>query len=230
MATSELIADYVASLDEAMTAEEVARAETDRKRLIESVEGFRQGPELTLFEIHGLSRILANKVQKSDAERRIVDGGPRIRRATEEVLDDCLSRLMVRDIPRMVARVMQLEPLFIEQPRAPENPYLVEATRCYVFGLFSACVALSRSALEQAFSTHIPPALRVGSREDKLQVLIRTARNSILKRKAQICDLADSVRKSANSVVHGKAALERQALEALRDTRRVILFLSLKSD
>ena len=143
----------------------------------------------------------------------------------EHFLDDCLSRLLVAEIPRMVSRALQLEPVLIEQsPHADENPYLREATRCYLYGLFNASVALSRSALEQAFSSKIPKLLQAAG-EDTLLTRINTARSSILKQEPQICDRAHEVRKKANDIVHGKTCKGPEALRVLKDTRDTIVCL-----
>jgi hypothetical protein len=102
------------------------------------------------------------------------------------------------------------------------NPYLRESTRCYLFGLFNASVALSRSALEQALSKKIPTLLQGRSTEERLHTLIKTARSSILKHSTDICDLADEVRQKGNSIIHGKICQQPTALQVLVDIRRIL--------
>jgi hypothetical protein len=91
-------------------------------------------------------------------------------------------------------------------------------------------VGLSRSALEEALGKKIPPLLQRKAREEWpnlgwFETLIKTARTSILEKAPEICDLADKVRRRANAIVHGKACKESDALDLLRDTRRIIHFL-----
>lgn len=215
---SKYLADQIAFLDEELTAEELAEEAARREALLESVEKFYRGTNQTMFTIYAILRKVANRLP-AEQVKAVGD-------SAAWSLDDCLSRFMVLEVPRMVSRAMQLEPLLIDKG-APvdENPYLRESTRCYMFGLFNASVALSRSALEFALSKRIPALLQGKSREDRLQTLIRTARTSILKRAPEICDLADRTRKRTNSIIHGKACQESEALAILQDTRIILRFL-----
>ncbi|HUO35724.1 MAG TPA: hypothetical protein VMU43_12100 [Candidatus Acidoferrum sp.] len=215
---SKYLADQIAFFDEELTAEELAESAADRESLLESIEKFYHGTNQTMFTIYGVLREHAHKLPH-DAMKAVAE-------SVAWQLDDCLSRFMVLEVPKMVSRALRLEPLLVDQSaRVDQNPYLREATRCYMFGLFNASVALSRSALELALSQKIPTVLQGKSREDRLQTLIRTARTSILKRAPQICDLADQTRKTANPIIHGKACQESEALAILQDTRRVLRVL-----
>src|ERR1051326_1238754 len=63
-------------------------------------------------------------------------------------LDDHYSRRMVGEVQNLVRRTLKLQRLVVAKtPAAEVNVYLAEATRCYVFGLWQASVALARSAL-----------------------------------------------------------------------------------
>ena len=212
---SEYLAGQIAFLDEELTAEELAECAADREALLESVEQFYRHTELTPFAIYGLLRSAALKLPSE-----VVKGAGD---SAAWSLDDCLSRLIIPEIPRMVARALKLEPILTDENGvANENPYLREATRCLLFGLFNASVALSRSALEQALSKKIPLVIQGKSREDRLQTLIRTARVSVLKRAPVACDLADKVRKKANAIIHQGPCQESEALLVLQDTRTVL--------
>jgi|SRR6516164_6735755 hypothetical protein len=216
----------IASLDEELKPEELAEKETDRRRLLDSVEGFYRGPAPNIFILFPFYRHLAKLGPKTDAERRVVARGREIRFIAEWLLDDCFSRLMIKEVPRIVSRAMQLDPGLTERSSpADDDYYLREATRCYLFGLPSAAMALCRSALEQAFSKKVPGLLQVTARADRLMLLISTARKSILRRAPEVCNLADTIRKNANAAVHGKRAGEKQAFEMLRGTTIVIDFL-----
>lgn len=213
--TSKYLADQIAFLDEEQTAEELGEYAADRKALLESVEQFYRNTKPTMFTIYAICRKAASKLPAEDV-KHLGDWAA-------WSLDDCLSRLLVSEIPRMVARALQLQPMLIDQSsKADENPYIREATRCYLFRLFSASVALSRSALEQALSEKIPTLLQGKSREERLKRLINTARTFVLKQATEICDLADKVRQKANAIVHGKTCQESDALEVLQATRKII--------
>ena len=215
---SKYLAHQIAFLDEELTAEELAECAADREALLDSVEKFYRNTNQTMFTIYGILRKVANKLPPE----QVKDIGD----SAAWSLNDCLSRFMVSEIPRMVSRAMQLEPLLIDQSaRVDENPYLREATRCYMFGLFNASVTLSRSAVEHALSKKMPSLLQGKSKEDRLQTSIRTARASVLKRAPEICDLADKTRKRANPIIHGKTCQESEALEILQDTRKILRFL-----
>jgi hypothetical protein len=217
--TSKYLADQLDFLDGELRAEELAEYAADREALLKSVEEFYENKKPTMFTIFGALQKTTGKMPSELVKR--------MRDPAAWSLDDCLSRLMVSSVPGMVSRALQLEPMLIEQStQADENPYLGEATRCYLFGLFKSSVALSRSALEQALSKKIPTLLQGESREGLLKTLIKTARNSILKQAPEICDLADKVRMRANAIVHkGKTCQESEALELLRDTRKIVHFL-----
>jgi hypothetical protein len=222
--TSEHLAQQIAAVDEdeELRAEGVAEWAAERESLLESVEHLYRSSKPTVFTMYAALRKATNKLPSGQVQN--IGDATFWRAAATWFLDDSFSRLMVAEIPRMVSRALQLEPVIVDQTaRADENPYLREATRCYLFGLFSASVALSRSALEYALSKKIPTLLQ--GKEDRLQTLVKTARNSVLKRAPEICNLADEIRKRANIVVHKKNSRESQALEVLRDTRKVLQFL-----
>jgi hypothetical protein len=153
--TSGWLADQIDEFDKNFTAEELATAAVEGEELMESVEGLFGNTNSTMFTLHDFSRKLLRNYPAAretlEAERGIL----------ERYLDDCLSRRLVAEIPRMVARAIQLEPISIEpNPQADQNAYLREATRCYLYGLFNASVALSRSALERALSSTISTLLQ----------------------------------------------------------------------
>jgi hypothetical protein len=217
VSTSGWLADQIDDFDQDFTAQELAISTVEREELVESVEGLFGNTTDTAFTLYDRSRELFSK-----------DPGvlELVRGMLERSLDDCLSRMLVSEIPRMVARAIQLEPMSIaKSPQADQNAYLREATRCYLYGLFNASVALSRSALEQALSSKIPTLLQRAAGGDTLRTLINTARSSILKQAPEVCNAADQVRKAANRIVHGETCKERGAFRVLKDTRDIIVYL-----
>jgi hypothetical protein len=59
-----------------------------------------------------------------------------------------------------VQRAAHLRECVVAAPSSEEaDRYLDEATRCYFFGLFTACAVMCRSVLEEAIKQKLPPAL-----------------------------------------------------------------------
>lgn len=59
-----------------------------------------------------------------------------------------------------VARATQLRECVVTAPCSDEaDRYLDEATRCFFYGLFTACAGLCRSVLEEAIKQKLPPQL-----------------------------------------------------------------------
>jgi hypothetical protein len=59
-----------------------------------------------------------------------------------------------------VARATQLRACVVEAPSTEEaDRYLDQATRCYFYGLFTACAVMCRSVLEEAIKQKLPPQL-----------------------------------------------------------------------
>ncbi|HWT65310.1 MAG TPA: DUF4145 domain-containing protein, partial [Terracidiphilus sp.] len=59
-----------------------------------------------------------------------------------------------------VTRATQLRECVVAAPSSDEaDRYLDEATRCYFYGLFTACAVMCRSVLEEAIKQKLPPQL-----------------------------------------------------------------------
>jgi hypothetical protein len=59
-----------------------------------------------------------------------------------------------------VQRATHLRECVVETPSSDEaDRYLDEATRCYFYGLFTACAVMCRSVLEEAIKQKLPPQL-----------------------------------------------------------------------
>ena len=218
--TSNDLKNFLADVDKELqlTVEEIAQDARERRELLESIEGLCFGTtDFTAFAVlrdFAKNRGLPVKEVTATQADRVAHS-----------LDDCLSRLMVEQIPTMVSRALHLSALIVPPLPADRDLYLREATRCYLFGLFNASVALSRSALEYALLDSVPKMLQVQSRAERLKGLINAACHSILKGAPDVCELADRVRRRANRVVHKRPCEESEALEVLRETRDVVHFL-----
>jgi hypothetical protein len=103
--------------------------------------------------------------------------------------------------------------------------YLAEATRCWLFGHDTACVALCRAALELALreairrtpNTHPP----LGERDWDLNGLIHVARDEkILDNIAK--DIAHDVRVTAKRILHGNVQ-EHVATQTILDKTRSLV-------
>jgi tellurite resistance protein len=71
-------------------------------------------------------------------------------------IDKHITLAQLRQAPEMAERVLRLANLdSIEIPSEQTNKYIEEATRCYVYGLIQASVAMSRAALEQALKERL---------------------------------------------------------------------------
>lgn len=193
-ALSKYLRHQIDFLDEELTAEELADYSAERELLLDSVEQLARCKPENMYMMYGALRKAANKIP-AELIREIGD-------SAAWSLDDCLSRLLVSEIPRMVTRAMSLEAIFVDKNASrSDSPYLREGTRCYLFGLFTASVALCRTALEKMLSTKVPVALQRGQKGDSLSVLAKAAELSILKRTPRIVRDVNEVRTKANSIV-----------------------------
>jgi len=139
-------------------------------------------------------------------------------------LDDIYSRVLVREMPKVVERARKLAPVWIMRaPSKPADVYLREATRAFLFGLLQATVALCRSALEQSLKDRLRSQLSVLAEADELFVLLRIAeklRPRILE--PSLIQLGHDIRNTGNSVLHGTPCTEQGAFDSLIKTRKIL--------
>src|SRR5260370_39520656 len=121
----------------------------------------------------------------------------------------------------MVKRALKPETLFIKKPiEGPVEIYIREATRAYLFGLFQASVALTRSALEQSLKENLRAEAPMLAQTDKLLSLWKGAELS-KSLDDSLLQFAHEVRKIANTVLHGTPCGEQAACDMLIKTRKV---------
>jgi hypothetical protein len=127
--------------------------------------------------------------------------------------------------PEMVRRARELR-LLPASEKAPEyvRRYLVEATRCFIYGHFLASLTVCRSAIEEGVKQRL---VDMGKREevqkdDRLVSLLRLARcEGLLDNKR--FQMADAIRERARKAVHGKKLPEeRECIESFHQTRGVL--------
>jgi Domain of unknown function (DUF4145) len=77
-----------------------------------------------------------------------------------DLLRTALTLELVDIIEPAVARATHLRECVVAAPSSEEaDRYLDEATRCYFFGLFTACAVMCRSVLEEAIKQKLPACL-----------------------------------------------------------------------
>lgn len=110
--------------------------------------------------------------------------------------------------------------------------YLDEATRCYFYGLFTACAVMCRSVLEEAIKQKLPPSLarQVRSRYRNAPTLGNLLRevNENLRLTgidATFPALANRVNDVGRKAVHQELLLEEQARECLQNAREALELL-----
>ena len=153
---------------------------------------------------------------RSDDNRIGVISGPR--NELGDVIDHFWCRDLLREVPSIVKRVQKLEDLKTEQsPSEIVQLYFGQAMRCLVTGMFEASCALTRACLEQALRDAVPQAEGIVD----LEALIRWAGHSRKLDTAHM-QMADTVRRLGNDVMHKRSCTEDQASEAAMMLRAVV--------
>jgi hypothetical protein len=101
-----------------------------------------------------------------------------------------------REFEKLVRRAEELRVLDTSAP-VPEQvqTYLAEATRCYIYGRYIACLLVCRSAIEVALRDRL-------KRQDSIEKLISYGREMLPWTLKPTLDLAHEVRVAANQAVH----------------------------
>ena len=116
------------------------------------------------FIQHARQRLTSlTRLQPAEA-RRPTPAWQEIQRALDTQENDLLRTAfaleLLKTIEPAVARATQLRECVVGASSSDEaDRYLDEATRCYFFGLFTACAVMCRSVLEEAIKQKLPPAL-----------------------------------------------------------------------
>jgi hypothetical protein len=139
-------------------------------------------------------------------------------------LDEEIEHYYVRDmlarVPKMANRTTKLSHIMPNKaPRGPTEVFLKEATRAYLFGFWDASVALSRAAVEQGLRQAAKE--RFNQNLDTLRELIDAGlRLGLLD--GPHADLASTVVRVGNQVLHRQPADETQAWDVLWAARGVL--------
>lgn len=137
--------------------------------------------------------------------------------------DDYYTRSFLEDVPKMVERTLKLSQLHPgEMPTGATNTYLLEATRCYIFGLWQATIALSRAALEEGLRERVEAV--TGKSPTKLSDILKVATDWGLLR-GEASKLASNVKLAGDRVLHGRPSNDKESWQTLSASRKVLLSL-----
>lgn len=132
-----------------------------------------------------------------------------------------------------VRRATHLRECVVNEPSSDDaDRYLDEATRCYFFGMFTACAVMCRSVLEEATKQKLAPALDrlIRSRYRNtatLGNLLHEVNNNLTLTgiDARFPRVANKVNDAGRKAVHQGVISEDDALDCLRNTRRALELL-----
>jgi hypothetical protein len=133
--------------------------------------------------------------------------------------------------PRLVKRASQV-PLALSRLHVPPGvqQYVIEASKCFIYGRFLACLVVCRTALEVGYKDLI---LRRGKQmefarfassegEGELARMIRFVKATLADFPSERCVDADEVRVSANRVAHGSPVSPEDCRGLFQRTRGVL--------
>jgi hypothetical protein len=132
-----------------------------------------------------------------------------------------------------VQRATHLRECVVAEPSSEEaDRYLDEATRCYFFGLFTACAVMCRSVLEEAIKQKLPSALsgliRTRYRNDAtLGNLLHEVNNNLQRPgiDADFSRVANLVNDIGRKAVHQGLLSEDEARSCLQNARTALQLL-----
>ena len=141
-------------------------------------------------------------------------------------LDQMYCRAILADIPGIVGRTQALRDLVLSVEDKEAFVYLREAANCYILGLSQACVAMSRSAIENPLRRSVASVVGRGTaREEDLLELIKLAERHRLLSKAG-GQRAHQVRMQGNDVLHKATTDHDTALLTFENARHVVAELA----
>jgi hypothetical protein len=203
---SEYLLPYAEEIQERLKLGDRYVSDEQQELLQEAVRSLLEGRQaLQEADLSGIESILAGADPKF--LRREFD-----REYTLQIL---------REVPRVVERTLRLSTL-VASKRAPTRrlqTYLQQATRCYLFGLSAASVALSRAAVEHALREQLTGITERSSH--KLSDMIEGARRFGILDAAK-SGMATQVKLIGDKVLHGGALTDGEAWDALVAARGLL--------
>jgi HEPN domain-containing protein len=133
-------------------------------------------------------------------------------------------------------RATQLRECVVAEPSSEDaDRYLDEATRCYFYGLYTACAIMCRSVLEEAIKQKLPASMArmVRSRYRNVATLgnlLHEVNNNLLMTgiNGDFPRLANRVNDTGKKAVHQGLLSEDEARECLQDARKALQLLLLE--
>ena len=163
-----------------------------------------------------------------------------IQRALDGQQNDLLRTAFALELLELVEpavlRATHLRECVVTAPSSEEaDRYLDEATRCYFFGLFTACAVMCRSVLEEAIKQKLPPGLsrlvRTRYRNAAtLGNLLHEVNNNLLMTgiDPDFPRVANQVNDSGKKAVHQGLLSEDEARVCLQNARQALQLLLCK--
>ncbi len=160
-----------------------------------------------------------------------------IQRALDGQQNELLRAAFVLELLELVEpavlRATHLRECVVAAPSSEEaDRYLDEATRCYFFGLFTACAVMCRSVLEEAIKQKLPAALGrvIGSRYRNgatLGNLLHEVNNNLIQTgiDGDFPRVANKVNDLGRKAVHQGLLSEGEARSCLEDARQALQLL-----
>jgi uncharacterized protein (DUF885 family) len=160
-----------------------------------------------------------------------------IQRALDGQQNDLLRAAFALELLELVepavVRATHLRECVVAAPSSEEaDRYLDEATRCYFYGMFTACAVMCRSVLEEAIKQKLPAALvrQIRTRYRNaatLGNLLHEVNNNLLLTgiDAEFPRVANKVNDTGKKAVHQGLLSEDEARECLQNARRALQLL-----
>jgi hypothetical protein len=160
-----------------------------------------------------------NRLRLGDRTQAEVEGSSE--RAIPAAFSDGVALAVMIDISRMFPKMVRRFETLRILPRDAQVPdevqrYLKEATECYIFGRFIACLIVCRSAIEFALRE------RLRGTAGTLEILLEVGRRELPWTLKPTLDTADEVRREANRAVH-EAAPRAEVCRTMFEATRAVL-------
>jgi hypothetical protein len=189
------------------------------------------------FIQHARERLTSLTRIQPTGKRRPLPAWQEIQRALDRQENDLLRTAFALELLGMVepavARATELRECVVAAGCSEESDrYLDEATRCYFFGLFTACAVMCRSVLEEAIKQELPPSLArmVATRYRKaatLGNLLHEVNNNLQLTgiDPRFLRLANQVNDTGKKAVHKGLLSEEEARRCLQSAREALQLL-----
>jgi hypothetical protein len=189
------------------------------------------------FIQHARERLTSLTRLRHTGDEAETPGWQEIQRALDAQQNDLLRTALAIELLELVepalVRATHLRECVVGAPSSEEaDRYLDEATRCYFFGLYTACAVMCRSVLEEAIREKLPAALSklVRSRYRNaatLGNLLHEVNNNLLLTgfDAGFPQLANRVNDTGKKAVHQGLLSEGEARVCLQSAREALQLL-----